>query len=59
MAYGGAWVHDKNAGIMFRDMLPSNTDDTVWLDVASSNTQKYGIIRMIMMSTKIYGLLFV
>lgn len=35
MAYGGAWVHDKGAGIMFRDMLPSNTDGYVCSDVAS------------------------
>jgi hypothetical protein len=35
MAYGGAWIHDKDAGVAFRDMLPSNTDGSVWLDVAS------------------------
>ena len=52
--YGGFWSRDNDVGVMIRDLYQSPDYDpgTVDTHVASSDTQKYRIIRILMMSTK-------
>ena len=45
-----SWNESEAAGLMCRDLYDSPTE--AWDIAASSNIQKYEIIRMFMMSTK-------